>query len=691
MVPQTPPSSSPRLILAAASLAIVFLVLGTIGGLIFSGAANPLVLADPGPFVRWGLPVVRGMTDLATAVAIGALAMTAFATAKGTWQQRRLLDLAGISAAIWAGAGTLTTVMTYLSVTGTGFSGTKTFGDGLWLFVSSINLGQNLSLNVLAGAVVAILAFSVSGTVASLFVAVLAMLGLVPLAISGHASGTQGHSMAVNALGLHLVGVSVWVGGLVAAWAIRSKDAEANQVVTRRYSSLALFAYFVVAASGIGAASVRILNPAEILTPYGELILAKSAILLVVGALGAYYRLRLLPKTGQSRGFNRLIGLEVALMGMAMGLATALAHTAPPANNVDLSNPTPAQILTGEKLPPELTSARWLTEWKPDLIWLTIGVFGIVLYLVGFWRLQRRGDSWSLARTLSWIGGMLLLIWITSGSMNVYEEYLFSVHMIAHMMLTMAVPLLLVPGAPVTLISRAVQKRTDDTRGVREWVLWAVHTPYARFVSNPLFAALNFATSLVIFYYTPLFSLATRNHLGHEWMIVHFLITGYLFVQALVGIDPGPKPINFPVRLMILIGTLTFHALFGLSLMMGDGLLLADWFGAMGRTWGQTPIADQQNGGAIAWGVGEFPAAILTIMVSVQWANSDAREARRKDRASDRSGGADLEAYNQMLAANAAKRAAEVERREAVTAARQAQQDRQYETGGHTESGEAGE
>jgi putative copper resistance protein D len=49
-----------------------------------------------------------------------------------------------------------------------------------------------------------------------------------------------------------------------------------------------------------------------------------------------------------------------------------------------------------------------------------------------------------------------------------------------------------------------------------------------------------------------------------------------------------------------------FHAFFGLALMMGQGLLLADWFGAMGRTWGQRPLQDQQTGGAIAWGIGEF-------------------------------------------------------------------------------------
>ena len=78
-------------------------------------------------------------------------------------------------------------------------------------------------------------------------------------------------------------------------------------------------------------------------------------------------------------------------------------------------------------------------------------------------------------------------------------------------------------------------------------------------------------------------------------------------------------------------------------------MLLPDWFGAMGRTWGLPPLEDQQNGGAIAWGIGEIPTIILTIIVSVQWFKSDNRDSKRLDRASDRSGNKDLADYNQML------------------------------------------
>jgi putative copper resistance protein D len=221
--------------------------------------------------------------------------------------------------------------------------------------------------------------------------------------------------------------------------------------------------------------------------------------------------------------------------------------------------------------------------------------------------------------------------------------------MLAHMLLAMGVPVLLVPGAPVTLLARAVSKRQDDSRGVREWILWAIHTKYAQFISHPLVAATMFASSLVIFYFTPIFGWATREHIGHQWMIVHFVITGYLFVQAIIGIDPGPSRFGYPQRLMLLIGTLAFHAFFGLAVMNSTTLLLADWFGAMGRTWGEDPLTDQQTGGGIAWGLGELPTAAITLIVAIQWARSDERDAKRLDRASDRGGNEDLAEYNRML------------------------------------------
>jgi putative copper resistance protein D len=620
-------------------------------GLSFTRGNAPLPIGDAGDLVRWAQPIVQSVKNLAMAMTVGSLVLAAWAFSEKSESLARSLRRVSYAAIAWTISGAAHILLTYLWVTGSPLSLNESFGAGLWMFLSQVALGQALSLNVLAAAALSLFALSFSSLRSTLFLAVLGLAALVPLAVIGHAAGTAGHDMAVNAMGIHLVAVVVWVGGLIELGF--QVSAGGNwMVLARRYSTLALFAFGLTAVSGVASAALRIVEWKYLFSDWGILALVKVAILLALGLFGAWYRTRILNRSAPSKGsFVSLALVELALMGSAFGLGSSLAHSAPPSTDIPFNDSgSPAVILTGSPLPPELTLDRWFTSYKIDLVWLVIVVAAVALYLFGVYRLKKRGDEWPIGRTISWLMGMGLLLWITCGPLNVYEQYLFSVHMLAHMILTMGVPVLLVPGAPVTLLLRASEARKDDSMGLREWVLWAVHTPWAKLVSHPIFAAINFAASLVIFYYTPLFEWSTRDHLGHEWMIVHFLITGYLFVQAVIGVDPGPSKLQPLFKLMLLIGTLAFHAFFGLSLMGGESLLLPDWYGAMGRTWGESPIADQQTGGAIAWGIGEIPAAVLTIIVSIQWFRSDARDAKRLDRASDRAGNKDVDDYNEMLA-----------------------------------------
>ncbi|WP_246777911.1 cytochrome c oxidase assembly protein [Rhodoluna limnophila] len=642
-----------RASLASAALIGAGLI-AVVAGLLIGGGAAAQALADPGEVVRWGLPVAKLVMNFSMAIAIGTLIFAAFTLSQANPLLARAQVISSIAAAVWAVAGAVNFLFTYLSVAGVGVSTSESFSNSLWLFATEIELGQMLALNLVAAVILNTLTISIRNLTATAMLAALGLAALIPLALIGHAVGSENHGMAVNSIGIHLVAVTIWVGGLFALFVVRGRDAAEASVLTKRYSSLALLAFVLVAVSGLGSAWVRIPDLASLNSPYGHLLLLKVVTLAILGVVGALYRRNLIARLSEgankAKAFWSLVAVEFGIMGAAIGLATALARTASPKDGELIGEVTPAQILTGSPLPPELTPIRLLTEWKLDLVWLIIGVGAIWMYLAGVRRLAKRGDKWPIGRTVSWIAGMLVLIYTTSGALNAYQEYLFSMHMIGHMILAMGIPVLLVPGAPVTLLMRAAEKRQDGSRGMREWVLWAVHTKYARFVAHPIVAAILFASSLVTFYYTPLFAWATNEHLGHEWMVVHFLITGYLFAQALIGVDPGPVRLAYPLRLLMLIGTMAFHAFFGLSLMDGSGLLLSDWYGAMGRTWGETPLEDQHTGGAIAWGIGELPTAALTIIVSVQWFKADGREAKRLDRASDRTGNQDVEAYNQMLA-----------------------------------------
>ncbi|MET4637406.1 cytochrome c oxidase assembly protein [Mycetocola sp. 2940] len=643
-----------RIVGPAVLVAVALLTL--LAGLAYGGGADARPIGDPGALVRIGLPIAKLLVNIGAAVTLGAIVLALFALSPKKDEYHRALDVAAAGAAVYAVAAGATGFLTFLNVTGTAITLDDQFGAKLGLFFTDVELGQAWLATTLIAATLTVLCFAVRGQTLMVFVGVLALVSLVPMAQQGHAAGTAGHDAAVTALGLHLVFAAVWLGGLLTIVILRDTLGSGRIVpVIERYSTLALVSFLVVAMSGYASAELRIGSLERLLTPYGVLVLGKVAALIAIGLFGAVHRNWLIGrmKTAAAtigRYFWWIVVAELAFMGIASGLAAALARTATPIPEELAAAPTAAELLTGEPLPPELTVARFFTTWDFDLIWLLVAAFGIFFYLAGVVRLHRRGDRWPVHRTVLWVTGMIVLFYLTSGGIAAYQDYLFSVHMLVHMGLAMVVPVLLVPGAPVTLAMRAIEKRNDGSRGAREWILLAVHSKFAGVIANPVVAAGLFAGSLWVFYYSPLLRWAMTDHIGHEWMIVHFVLTGYLFVQSLIGVDPVPFRLSYPLRLLLLLATMAAHAFFGLAIMSNVGLFLADWFGAMGRTWGPPPMVDQQIGGGIAWSLGELPTIALAITVAIQWSRSDAREQKRVDRNAERTDDAELKEYNERLA-----------------------------------------
>ena len=128
------------------------------------------------------------------------------------------------------------------------------------------------------------------------------------------------------------------------------------------------------------------------------------------------------------------------------------------------------------------------------------------------------------------------------------------------------------------------------------------------------------------------------------------VIAQYPLIASLVGADPGPRRWPPSLRLLLLFVTMSFHAFFGVTLVTSEVLLVPEWFGLLGRTWGDSAIADQQVGGSIAWGIGEIPTMVLAVVVAVRWAKDDERAARRRDRRIETRGDVELDDYNAMLA-----------------------------------------
>ena len=651
--------------LAGLAILVVSGAAGLIAALLVGGGAVPPKLLDPGPIVMWGLPAVKLVANLGAAAMLGSLVLALFGLRAGTRPFELAIDTASVGAAVFTIGSGITAFLTFMAAFNPKLTADRGFGEQFGRYLLELPLGQAWLITTLMGAVITLLLFGWRSWTGTMLTAVLAAASFLPMATQGHSGDVAGHTVAVNAILLHTIGAAVWVGGLLLLVILRQVDSAPQPktpktdaridlpVLVARYSSLALAAFAVVAFSGVARTVVALGEWSELLSPYGLIVIAKAVALVGLGLFGAWYRRRLIPNlagTRQKRAFWSLILGELALMGIASGAAAALARTPPPLGEQAPAVQTPAQRLTREPLPPELTLDRWFTSFDLDVLWIAAVGFGVFLYIVGIVRLRRRGDAWPVHRTIFWMLGLALLLWVTSGPINAYQDYLFSVHMAGHMLLSMAIPVLLVAGAPITLALRSIHKRDDGTRGGREWILWAVHSPYSRFITNPFVAAGIFAVSLWAFYFTDLVRWAMYDHLGHEWMIIHFLISGYLFAMTLIGVDPIPYRLPYAGRLITLIAVMATHAFFGMAIMMQSGLFVAEWFGAMGRTWGPTPMEDQYIGGGIAWSVGEIPTLILAVTVAIQWSRSDVRLQRRRDRHADRTGDAELEEYNARLA-----------------------------------------
>ncbi len=645
----------PRLVkIAGPALLLVVALLSLLVALSIGGGAAAPALADPGAIVRFGIPIAQLLFNIGAAGTIGALVLACFALDPAEPEFNATLDFAAGAAAFWTIAAGVTGFLTFMDVYLQPITFDDNFSQLFGNYLTTIPIGQAALVSTLIPAIVTVLVFAVRNRTGLFFVTVFAGIGLVPMALQGHAAGAAGHDQAVSSFGLHVVFAAVWLGGLITLVATR-RTLEGGRIgpVLSRYSTLALVSFVIVAASGIVNASLRVGTIENLATPYGILVIIKVLALGALGIFGAVQRRFLIDrmqvkKNGRRGYFWWFVAAELAFMGLASGVAAGLARTRTPIPQ-ELLTTTPAVMLTGDPLPPELTPIRFITEWKFDILWMVIVGFLAFFYLAGVWRLFRRGDKWPVLRTISFLVGLVGLFYITNGGVNAYEKYLFSVHMLAHMVLGMAIPVLLVPGAPVTLALRAIRKRTDGSRGIREWILIAVHSRIAGVFARPIVAAVFFTASLWVFYYSPLLRFAAEDHIGHTLMVVHFLATGYLLVQTLIGIDPMPYKAPFAIRLLVLLGTMAFHAFFGLTLMMSESLLAADWYGAMGRTWGPSALVDQQIGGGIAWSIGEIPTLVLAIAVVIMWSKSDSALAKRLDRKADRDGDVELTDYNEML------------------------------------------
>lgn len=333
-----PLAPSPRavvVLVVTVGLPVVVLVTLALAGAAPTGGG----LGDPGPLARWGRPVLSVWRDVVAAVTLGLLVLAVL-----TLQTRenagddvldpdrlRVVRLAARTAAAWCAVLAALLVLSWSTVRGRA-AGATGFADGLGVFLLGSELGRVQVGGVVLTLVVAVGTWRATRLSSVVVLTLVATAALMPVALGGHAASEADHATAVNAVFAHLVGVSVWTGGLAGLLLVRRVLALAPgtfAAMATRYSTIAGAAFVLVAVAGVWRLLVRLDAPADLLSPYGTVVIAKTVLLGVLGGVGALHRRRTLvplrADPGRSGPFVRLAAGELAVMGIATALGTAVA------------------------------------------------------------------------------------------------------------------------------------------------------------------------------------------------------------------------------------------------------------------------------------------------------------------------------------------------------------------------------
>ncbi len=311
-------------------------------------------------------------------------------------------------------------------------------------------------------------------------------------------------------------------------------------------------------------------------------------------------------RPGIPLGRGLLIALSV--VGWLAAAGSAAAHGPVPSEP-----PSAATLLLG-----------WTFEPLPTLAIIAAGLW--------WWWAVRRVDAAHPAnpvpvrRSVAFGAGLAVLAVALLSGIDRYDTTLFSVHMVQHVLLTLVAAPLIALAAPITLLLRLA---SPETR--RRWILPVLHSRPMRVLAFPVVAWVVFAAVLWVSHFSPLFDAALEDPLVHDLEHALFLGAGLLFWWPVVALDPAPWRMPHPARALYVFLQMPQNTFLAVVLLNASTTLYPH-YATLPRTWGPTPLADQQAAAGIMWLAGDAIFLVAVMAIVAGWMRAEARDTTRTDR-----------------------------------------------------------
>ncbi|GIG36553.1 cytochrome c oxidase assembly protein [Cellulomonas pakistanensis] len=213
--------------------------------------------------------------------------------------------------------------------------------------------------------------------------------------------------------------------------------------------------------------------------------------------------------------------------------------------------------------------------------------------------LARVRTPWPARRTIAWLTGLACAAVAVAGPLAAAARASFTAHTATHLLLGMVAPLLLVLGAPVTALLRAL-----PVRGARA-VSRVLRSPPVRVLTHPLAAAALVGGGLWLLYATPLLALSHASAAVHAAVHAHTLAAGYVLTAAVVGRDPDPHRASATVRTAAVVLVSATHAVLAKHL--------------YGHPPAGVDTADARAGAQLMFYGGDAVDLVLLVLVAAGW------------------------------------------------------------------------
>ena len=273
---------------------------------------------------------------------------------------------------------------------------------------------------------------------------------------------------------------------------------------------------------------------------------------------------------------------------------------------------------------PPLTAAHALSAWRFQAAVVIPLIVVAAVYLWGVARVARRHPArpWPVFRTTLFLAGLVTIAVALLSFIGVYDDTLFWIHMIQHLMLIMVAPALLVAGRPLILTMHAARNpvHTIVKRMLRSRPVTVLTCPM---VTIPLYAGTVVGTHLTSF-----MNVVITNPAAETGEILLYLIVGYLYFLPSVGDEPIRWRLSAPAKMVAVLLIMPIDTFTGLTLLTTAH---EPWpaYAAQHRTWGPSPITDVHWGGAIMWVGGDVIMIVLILVSLFRWLFGTARSTKR--------------------------------------------------------------